>query len=630
MLVVTFVVVVLLLPPMGLGFRSLTVLVRHSKRPRSSIVTFFGSKQVDPKDILSPTVLTTIEGILQNRSAARWQGDYITADALKEELHALPLPEGWILTLEDLPRSQGGTSTWGLLVVPPPLPVSSSANPDDDCPEGPTVLQLAHAALGFAVSCSQQTLTMTQKEKELEGLVQQAKQKLLEWKSIQNDDDNEYSGSSSARLGWNEVETTMRGRKAADAAFWFALAGVTDQDVMELLADVCRKELERFGTNPSCRIKDITQMMDRFAACGGLQHHAGLERVAKDCLTEKLVANVDDASPAVLTENLLDLHSDRCLLMLWKFAARQKKQQSFLQSAKIHWEKRRQAEGKYDEPSDHMTTTSMVLHEEDTSPLDWSKCFDDPSLPLVIDIGCGMGISLLGLASSAVDTSSTRNDDVLLSLSSESNFLGIDLSSLAIGYAQGVSKRCGLKGRLHYVVDSAESMLAHIADTYPGNVSLALIQFPTPYRLPMNTTTGGNSQLPISAHEGFMVSPSLLRHIRRVLFQQPQHGTLLLQSNCEDVAVWMLHAARDVGFQPIPMRSFRTSGDMEGGLLEEDLNHLPQRTRHWVERNGERAIGSSWSNVPLLPRRASTETEVACRLNKTPIHRCLVRPVAVV
>ena len=409
----------------------------------------------------------------------------------------------------------------------------------------------------------------------------------------------------------------MRGRKAADAAFWFALAGVKDQRVLDLLADVCRKELERFGTNSSCRVKDITQMMDRFAACG-LQH-AGLERVAKDCLTQKLTGNVD-TSQTILTENLLDLHSDRCLLMLWKFAARQKKQQSFLQSAKIHWEKSRPLDGKDDQPTDHL------VHTDDSSPLDWFKCFDDPSRPLVVDIGCGMGISLLGLASSTVGISTRppHNDDVL-QISSESNFLGIDLSSLAIGYAQGVSRRLGLQGRLHYAVDTAESVLAHIANTYPGNVSLALIQFPTPYRLPMmnTTTTGGNSQLPNSAHEGFMVSPALLQQIRRVL-SQPE-GTLLLQSNCEDVAVWMLHAARNVGLEPVPMRSFRTSDDdIDRGR---EMDRLPQRTRHWLERNGERAVGSSWSDVPLLPRRASTETEVACRLNETPIHRCLVRPV---
>jgi SAM-dependent methyltransferase len=551
--------------------------------------------------------LDDIRNIVQNRSTARWEGDYERADALKQQLHCMLLPDGMTLSIEDLPRCQGGRSTWHL--------VYKAIDDDEEEFEGPTVLQLAHAALGLAVACSQKTVTPHQKEQELERLVQRAKETLLEWKSVHLGRGGSTSHPSSRGAGWRVVETTLGGRKSADAAFWFALAGATDQQVMDLLADVCMKEMERFGTNPSCRIKDITQMMDRFAACG--VQHTGLERVAKESLATKLAGN-DDTS--ILTENLLDLHSDRCLLMLWKFAARQKKQQSFLQSAKIHWEKSKPATHNDLENKFGHQTTCSVLHD-DSALLDWFKCFEDPSRPLVVDIGCGMGISLLGLALNTVGISEEdfQPANNVLEMSSEYNFLGVDLSSLAIGYAQGVAQRRGLSGRLYFTVDTAESVLAQIADSYPGPFSIALIQFPTPYRLPMSTTVG-NSQLPNSALEGFMVSPRLLHQICQALSKS--NGKLLLQSNCEDVAVWMLHAARDVGFESVSMRSFRTIEQLEAL----DLTSLPQRTRNWVEMSGERAVGSSWSASPLLPRRASTETELACRLNETPIHRCLLTP----
>jgi len=623
--------------------------------------------------LLTLDVIQIIDTLLYERSIARWNGEYDRADALKEQLYdstIVSVPVGWTLIIEDQPRSQGGQSNWYLTRHR----FDNNSNNQDDYGEeeeedrdatvglkGPSILQQAHAALGFAVSCSQNQMTSSQQAQELKPIVENVKDKLRKWKLIHGKEKTSYSiwGDNSnldstppqdqeAMAAWREVEDTLRGRKSADAAFWFALAGITDLEIFKLLADVCSKEIERFGMNPSCRIKDILQMLDRFAACG-LDGHDDFERVSKECLMKKksmieTTTTTDDSIRSTPTENLqrLDLHSDRCLVMLWKFAARQKKQQLFLQSAKIHWEQSRRTnhdnrqKGRWTEDDvTSSTTTTDTSNNGSHLRLDWSQCFDDPSRPLVVDIGCGMGISLLGLASDStpeVSHQSKNKDDELIRLSSEHNFLGVDLSSLAIGYAKGVSHRRGLSGRLHYTVDTAESILTQIADTYPGPISLCLIQFPTPYRLSTGTDGGGgtggggNSQLPISALEGFMVSPCLLNQIHQILSSKSSHGRLLLQSNCEDVAVWMLQTAEDVGFESIQLNMFRTNSDMEE--LDQKMD-LPQRTRNWIEQfSGERAVGRSWSALPLLPRRASTETEVACRLNGTPIHRCLVQPKA--
>ena len=121
-----------------------------------------------------------------------------------------------------------------------------------------------------------------------------------------------------------------------------------------------------------------------------------------------------------------------------------------------------------------------------------------------------------------------------------------------------------------------------------------------------------------------MVSPMLLKLIHQVLSKpggDNHHvpGRLMLQSNCEDVALWMKDTAITAcGFRALPMEH-----PVEKAV---DSADLPQRTLSWIEMGGPRAVGPTWSAVPLLPRIGSTETEVACRLNRTPIHRCLLIP----
>lgn len=528
------------------------------------------SVAVEPRDVLPPKTLKDIEAAFQKRSEARWDGNYKEADAALEQLQATPLPDGYVLKIEDLPRSKGGGSTWQLVY---------RFLGDGEAFEGPSVLQLAHAALGLAVSSSEQMTPLLHTQRELDPIVQQTKDVLLEWKATHGKmkDGSILIEPSQPAAEWREIETTLRGRTSADAAFWLALAGVRDQDLLELLADVCVKELERFGANSSCRVKDIIQMMDRFAASG--VQHENLEHIAKTIIADK--ASNDDIK-LLQEDSLLDFHSDRCLLMLWKFATRQKKQQSFLKSAMDHWETSRDTNDYHRGPPSSPCPSATIMQ------IDWLSCFDDPSRRLVIDIGCGMGISLLGLASLDSKSLVSEPSSVFKHARPEEefNYLGVDLSGLTIGYALGMSHRRGLSGHLHYVVGTAESLLEQIT-SYPGQVAQVLIQFPTPYRLPTNSTAG-NSQLPSSALEGFMVSPNLLRQLYTILSKS--NGKLLLQSNCEDVAVWMQNAARAEGFVSLEMEVPRIMDEMK----RLDLRNGTQRTQNWVAMGGERAIGPSF------------------------------------
>lgn len=412
------------------------------------------------------------------------------------------------------------------------------------------------------------------------------------------------------------IQVELGGRKAADAAFWFALAGVTDTSLIESLADICAKELERFGSRHSCRSKDIWHVLHRLAA-SGIRSNPALQQAAVTALARK-----DNELHSLNPSDLLNLHSDHCLVMIWRFSTRQRKQRAFLQSALQHWQRH----------NSESISSSCVLHDNKATQLsktNWPELYKDPTRPLVIDIGCGMGVSLLGLAQCDHEPSSSLGDW------SEYNYAGVDLSGLAIGYARGLSYRWGLHDRLQFFLDDAESFMRRVVNSYPGPVKFCFLQFPTPYRLQLSDVDDnnerfppaseriGNSQLPLDVTSGFMVTKHLLRliHIALRNGDANETGNLLIQSNCEDVAVWMRRMAFEVGFQYVQSHS-------ESELLSSKVRiRIPKRTLDWIAMGGERAEGEGWGTRTILPRIGQTETDIACMLNGTPVHRCLLIPI---
>jgi SAM-dependent methyltransferase len=435
-------------------------------------------------------------------------------------------------------------------------------------------VELAHEALDLVTDASEHQYPVNQQQ--VENLANKARNRLA------------------LTLG-----TDIRGRSAADAAFSFAMAGVTDVDLYDTLALVARLELERIGQRPSFRSKYILQMVEKLAAAGIIQsenNNDNVYSVAAHCLASK----GDEHSNVVemISGCGFNLFSTRPLLWLWRFSARQPKVDSLL--AEMLHEKR--------------------AIENDASTGDWVSNFDDPSLPLVIDLGCGMGVSLLGLASmdrDAQDDFACSPEGALLRELKwrECNYVGGDLSQLSLGYARGIAQRWGLDKRLQFVHGSALDVVKSVESHYPKRVALIMIQFPTPFQ----TKDTGNSQLPCDPTSGFMVSKQLLKRTLRVL--EPLQGILLLQSNCEDVAVTMRNMAEEAGFDSICVPSHVTS------LADSDYAlRMPQRTLEWIDWGGERAVGDAWSLTPLIPSRGATETEVSCQLSKTPVHRCLLQP----
>lgn len=429
-------------------------------------------------------------------------------------------------------------------------------------------VELAHEALDLVLDASEQHYPVN--DVEIDTLAQQAKNRLDQ------------------TLG-----TDLRGRSSVDVAFSFAVAGVKDKELYQTLALVARLELERIGERPSFRSKYILQMVEKLAASGITD--GDVYRVAADCLASK--GEHLDVVEMLCRPNGFNLFSPRPLLWLWRFSARQRK----------------------------VNPAEFQVMKSYASSGDWVKEFEKPLRPLVVDLGCGMGISLLGLASMDQESQEAFNSSPEGALLNDldwrgCNYVGGDLSQLCLGYARGIAQRWGFDGRLQFTYGSALDLLESIESRYPGRVALIMIQFPTPFQ--MKTT--GNPQLPSDFKSGFMVSEQLMYRVRRIL--ERSQGTVLLQSNCEDVAVTMRRIAEDLaGFERVKVPSCVQLASLVGSNDDDGSLRKPRRTLDWIDRGGERAVGDGWSTASLIPSRGATETEISCQLNKTPIHRCLLQ-----
>lgn len=612
----------LLLSFRALGFVSYTACSLWKKTSLLYLADTFTDDEVStPLQLLSAKKRNEIETLVRQRSEARWEGNYALADELRDVIDqicvtislnqlqsAVDLENDleYKVVTTDLPRSQGGGSTWELQPVNNPL--FNNAEKDDN------VLQLAHAALGMVVSASERGVDVN--EEDLDRLVSRIEVRL---QTLQKRKAMSTFFPGTAAAG------EIHGRKAADAAFWLSLAGVNARDnfIYDELAQVAREELLRFGSNKSCRAKDVLHIVERFAMAGGTGSSVlQLYNVAADCLEVKMMNNktdsINDSDDGSINYNSIikslrkdstfGLHSDRSLLGLWRFSTRQRKQRVFFENAAKHFD------GRYWKEA---STLHSASHDR-SDQYDWSKLFKDAARPLVVDVGCGMGVSLLGLATAA---SGATNDDEIQIDWNECNFIGVDLSRLGIRFAKGVSERWELDN-LKFVVDPAEECIERLS-SYPGPIKLAMIQFPTPYRYTEHSvdteasvSQGYNAQLPEDSESGsFMVTEKLLCLIQRVLSRK-QDGRLLVQSNCEDVIVRMKDVAETrAGFKAVEFTNSVAS-----------LDAVTQRAQRWVANGGDRAIGKSFSSLPLLPMIGRTETEVACSLDGKPVHRCLFVP----
>jgi len=221
--------------------------------------------------------------------------------------------------------------------------------------------------------------------------------------------------------------------------------------------------------------------------------------------------------------------------------------------------------------------------QDPTGPLDWNSIYEDPTKPLMLDIGSGYGRFLLGL----------------VQVEAEKNALGLEIRDPVIKRANEWSKHLGLDSRVHFVRSNATVSLATMLETYPGPVELVTIQFPDPHFKKRH-------------RKRRIVQDTLVKAVANIL---APNGRVLLQSDVLNVAVDM----RD---------KFEQGCD---GLLDVSPMHTPDSIFFEEEEHEEEMEDDSllltWKNHGWLkynPLPVRTERECLVMEQNGPVYRVLL------
>ena len=378
------------------------------------------------------------------------------------------------------------------------------------------------------------------------------------------------------------------------------MAGVENRRALfDSLVLITIRELERVGTRSSFKPKYVIQIVEKLAVTGASV--AILQTLYKTAAYILDAKNYDDIDLVKsLAQGEFGLESDRPLLWLWRFSKRQRK----------------------------LGPKDFILNRQNKSIV-WDDIFTNAYNKLIIDIGSGMGASLLNasvLSRRIKYQSNEKTKDVLWE---NCNYAGTELNEMMVRYANGVASRLDTVNEdkfVHFFSLPAEEFLNQILISYEGKVSLILIQFPSPYRLIRDENTIGNTQLPTSANDGFMVTESLLQTIIKVLSLNKGNGKLLIQTKCEDVAIHIKNLALSTGsLQLIPCSDYVKNIDRDIYFKNDKMR--PKRVEQWLSSQTvtERAEGLFWSRSRIIPSFARSETEIACEDDGSFIHRCLMQ-----
>lgn len=96
---------------------------------------------------------------------------------------------------------------------------------------------------------------------------------------------------------------------------------------------------------------------------------------------------------------------------------------------------------------------------------DWSKIFEDPMLPLQIDVGCGSGRFVLIRAQRMLK---------------RANVLGMEIRQKLVERALAWASRLELRN-CHFIFTNATVSWKSILESYPGTIELVSMQFPDPH-----------------------------------------------------------------------------------------------------------------------------------------------------
>jgi hypothetical protein len=185
-----------------------------------------------------------VDELVNQRVLHRLNKEYALADKLRTKLQELGI------LVFDIPLKAGGGSYWERVeTFKREAPVLSIKGVSPK-----SLMQLAKNAYSYLTSNILTESDIVSLSKSLLSLsIQDIPTTItLKRSSVGSNSDLDISSNIIARLSTNS-NREMQGRKFADAAFEYAIAGLGDESLFDLLVKGSMAELQRYGQRQSCR-----------------------------------------------------------------------------------------------------------------------------------------------------------------------------------------------------------------------------------------------------------------------------------------------------------------------------------------------------------------------------------------
>ncbi|EFJ45917.1 hypothetical protein VOLCADRAFT_105794 [Volvox carteri f. nagariensis] len=145
--------------------------------------------------------------------------------------------------------------------------------------------------------------------------------------------------------------------------------------------------------------------------------------------------------------------------------------------------------------------------------VNWSAIYEDPTRPLIVDLGCGAGRYIVLMAHRK---------------GRGNNYLGVDVHKALLDRANGWAASRSLSGNVHFLQANAVISAGSLLASYPGPVELVSVQFPDPQQ----------------RRQRHIVGKELVEALAQVL--KPR-ARVYLASDFEDTATYMRNAFERYG-----------------------------------------------------------------------------------